>query len=147
MAKKQGKAKELQGELADSAHKIWLAGLGALALAEEESSKLFKNLVAKGQGIEERGRDQVEKARGTVSGMRTVAESYWETFERTVDEKITAAIHRIGVPTKGEIETLTTKVEELTESIEKLHTAEKGGSKSAGRSRTTTKKAATSTGA
>jgi poly(hydroxyalkanoate) granule-associated protein len=52
--------------------------------------------------------------------MKTVAESYWETFERTLDDQVTTVIHRIGVPTKGEIEELTKKVEQLTASIEKL---------------------------
>jgi len=119
------KAKEFQTDLTNSAHKVWLAGLGALAMAEEEGNKLFKNLVEKGEGLEQRGKEQVEKARGTVTGMRTVAESYWETFERTLDEKVTSVIHRIGVPTKDEIETLTTKVEDLTKAIDKLRAAEK----------------------
>jgi hypothetical protein len=33
---------------------------------------------------------------------------------------MTAVIHRIGVPTKAEIEDLTKKVEDLTKSVEKL---------------------------
>ena len=41
-------------------------------------------------------------------------------MERTLDEKVTAIIHRIGVPTKDEIETLTQKVEDLTAAIDKL---------------------------
>jgi len=120
----KAKAKELQGDLMESAHKIWLAGLGALAFAEQEGGKMFKNLVEKGEGYEAKGREQVEKARGAVAGVRTVAESYWETFGRTVDERMTTVIHRIGVPTKDEIETLTRKVEDLTKAIEKLRTKE-----------------------
>jgi poly(hydroxyalkanoate) granule-associated protein len=118
MAKK--KTKELPAELKDSAHKIWLAGLGALAAAEEEGGKLFKNLVERGEGIEARGKKQVDKAKGAVSGSVTVAQSYWETFEKKLDEKLTAAIHRLGVPTKDEIDSLTAKVEELTSAIDKL---------------------------
>jgi poly(hydroxyalkanoate) granule-associated protein len=114
------RAKELQRDMTDSAHKIWLAGLGAMAVAEEEGSKLFKSLVEKGEDIEGRGKEQVEKAKGTVAGVKTVAESYWGTFERTVDDQMTAVIHRIGVPTKAEIEDLTKKVEDLTKSVEKL---------------------------
>ena len=121
MAKRK---KTLQTELADTAHKIWLAGLGALAVAEEEGGKVFKGLVDKGQELEQRGRTQVDKAKGTVGGMRTVAESYWETFEHTVDEQMTAVLHRIGVPTKDEIEALSKKVEDLTASIEKLRAKE-----------------------
>jgi poly(hydroxyalkanoate) granule-associated protein len=116
----QKKAKELQREMTESAHKIWLAGLGAMAVAEEEGSKLFRSLVEKGEDIEGRGKEQVEKAKGTVAGVKTVAESYWGTFERTVDDQMTAVIHRIGVPTKAEIEDLTKKVEDLTKSVEKL---------------------------
>ena len=114
----------LQSDLADTAHRIWLAGLGAVAVAEEEGGKMFKGLVDKGQELEHRGMSQVEKAKGAVGGMRTVAESYWETLEHTVDEQMTAVLHRIGVPTKDEIETLSKKVEALTASIEKLRAEE-----------------------
>jgi parallel beta-helix repeat protein len=44
------RAKELQSDLMESAHKVWLAGLGALAMAEEEGGRLFKNLIEKGEG-------------------------------------------------------------------------------------------------
>jgi poly(hydroxyalkanoate) granule-associated protein len=118
------KAKELQSDMVESAHKVWLAGLGALAVANQEGSKLFKNLVEKGQDVEGKGKEKVEKARGAVTGMKTVVESYWETFEKTVDEKVTGAIHRLGVPTKDEIAKLSKKVEDLTASIEKLRKKE-----------------------
>jgi len=91
------KTREVQKDVMESAHKIWLAGLGAMAVAEEEGSKLFKTLVDRGHDIEDRGREQVERAKGTLSGVRTVAESYWETFERKMDEQLTAVIHRVGV--------------------------------------------------
>jgi len=140
MAKK--KAKEMQMDLMDSAHKVWLAGLGALSMAEEEGGKLFSNLVERGEGLEKKGKQQVEKARGAVTGVKTVAESYWDTFERTLDDKVTGVIHRLGVPTKDEIETLTAKVENLTAAIEKMRatpaTAKPAAAKSA-----TTKTAAT----
>ena len=114
--------KDRQSELAETAHRIWLAGLGAVAVAEEEGGRLFKSLVERGEGMEERGRDRVSKAKGAVSEMRGVASSYWETLERTVDQQMTAVLHRIGVPTKEEIEALTRKVESLTSSIERLRT-------------------------
>ena len=118
------KTKQVQNEIAENAHQIWLAGLGAVATAQEEGGKLFKNLVEKGQKFEKVGRDKVDQAKGTVSGVKVVAESYWETFERTLDEKVTMVIHRIGVPTKDEIDTLTERVENLTSAIEKLRTKE-----------------------
>jgi poly(hydroxyalkanoate) granule-associated protein len=120
MAKK--KNKEIQNDIMESAHKVWLAGLGAVAMAEEEGGKFFSNLMEKGQKLEGKSSEQVEKAKGTVAGMKTVAESYWETFGRTVDDQMTAVIHRIGVPTKDEIEALTKKVEDLTVAVDNLRT-------------------------
>ena len=46
----------LQDELKDSAHRIWLAGLGALAAAEEEGVKVFSRLVDRGRDVESRTR-------------------------------------------------------------------------------------------
>ena len=134
MATKKGK--ELQNDIMESAHKVWLAGLGAVAMADEEGGKLFSNLLETGQKLESKSKQQVEKAKGTVSGMKTVAESYWETFGRTVDDQMTAVIHRIGVPTKDEIEALTKKVEDLTVAVDKLRT------KSAAKPKTAAKKTA-----
>jgi poly(hydroxyalkanoate) granule-associated protein len=128
----------------DSAHKIWLAGLGAFAMAEEESGKLFKSLMEKGEDVEGKGKEQVEKAKGTVAGMKTVAESYWDTFERTIDDKMTAVIHKAGVPTKGEIEALTKKVEDLTVSVEKM-SVKPAAKKTTTRKTTTTKAKTAST--
>jgi len=118
------KAQKVQHEIADNAHQIWLAGLGAVATAQEEGGKLFKSLVEKGEDFEKLGKDKVDQAKGAVTGVKVVAESYWETFERILDDKVTAVIHRIGVPTKDEIDTLTERVENLTASIEKLRTKE-----------------------
>jgi poly(hydroxyalkanoate) granule-associated protein len=114
------KAKQVQTEIVENAHQIWLAGLGAVATAGEEGGKLFKSLVKKGENFEKAGKDRVEQAKGAVTGVKVVAESYWETFERTLDEKIAGVIHRMGVPTKEEIDTLTERVENLTASIDKL---------------------------
>ena len=138
------KTKELQNDIMDSAHKVWLAGLGAVAMAEQEGGKLFTNLVEKGQKLEKKGKDEVEKAKGAVSGMKTVAESYWDTFGRTIDDQVTAVIHRIGVPTKDEIETLTKKVEQLTVAVDNLRTkgaaAPKAAAKKAPAKKTAAKK-------
>ena len=116
------KRKEIQNDIMESAHKVWLAGLGAIALAEKEGGKFFSGLVEQGQKLETKSRQQVEKAKGTVAGVKTVAESYWDTFGRTIDDQVTGVIHRLGVPTKDEIETLTKKVEALTVAVDKLRT-------------------------
>lgn len=136
---KKNKAKEVQTEVMENAHKIWLAGLGAVAVAEEEGSKFFKNLMEKGEEVEGRGKEQLEKAKGAATGVKTVAESYWDTFGQTLDDKMTAVIHRLGVPTKDEIDALNKKVTDLTKTVKNLRTAE---AKPAAKKTTTRKPAA-----
>jgi poly(hydroxyalkanoate) granule-associated protein len=105
--------KKLQDELVESAHRIWLAGLGALAAAEEEGTKVFNRLVDRGKDVESRGKQQ-------YGDVRSRAENAWSGVGDKVDEKVTAALHRLGVPTRDEIRDLTRKVEELNSKVEEL---------------------------
>lgn len=128
------KAKDVQNEVVENAHKVWLAGLGAFAVAEEEGAKFLKNLMEKGEDIETKGRDQLDeqldKAKGAAGGVKAVAESYWDTIGQTVDDTVTKAFNRIGVPTMEEFKALNKKVAGLTKAVENLKT---GGAKPAAR--------------
>ena len=44
----------------ESTHQIWLAGLGALSLAEDEGGRLFKALVKRGKVAEASASDAVQ---------------------------------------------------------------------------------------
>lgn len=116
--------KDVQNELKDSANKIWLAGLGALAAAEEEGSKLFKNLVAKGEEWENKGRQAFssvrEDVKDAVGDAKDRASSTWGNLEGRLDEAVSNALQRFGVPSRDEIATLTRRVEELTALVEQL---------------------------
>src|SRR4029077_14917061 len=112
--------KNVQEELKDSVHRIWLAGLGALATAEEEGGKIFSRMVERGRDVESRGKVEVEKVKSEVDKMKTKAESAFETWGDKFDEKLTATLNRLGVPTRDEIRNLTQKVEELNQKIEQL---------------------------
>ena len=107
------KKKSMQEDFKDSAGKIWLAGLGAFALAEEEGGKMFKKLVARGEDFEKDVKKPVDKAAGKVKG--TV-----KKVETMVDDQIHAALKRMGVPTRQEISDLSDRVEKLTRTIEEL---------------------------
>ncbi len=113
------KSRDVQKEVRESAHKIWLAGLGALAVAGEEGKALFRTLVEKGEEVEERSRTQVGKVKGKVQDAKANVGILWERVQDGFDEQVATALHRLGVPTRKEIGNLTKKVEELTKSIEK----------------------------
>lgn len=117
-----------------SAHKIWLAGLGALAVTEEEGSKLFKNLVQQGERYEAQGKERLKEAKKsadeagsrakklaeeTAERAKRAAEGAWEQLGGAFDEKLAKALHRIGVPTRDEINALSRRIEELTRAVDR----------------------------
>ncbi len=137
-------------EIKASAQRIWLAGLGALTMAEEEGSKLFRNLVDRGAAFEARGKEHAEDIRErveeqvdeTVDEARSKAKEFRDTVrervtetagrvksevggmlggvERQVDRAVSSAFERAGVPTREEISVLSTRIQELTRLVEQL---------------------------
>jgi len=117
--------KDVRSELKESAQRIWLAGLGAFAVAEEEGSKMFSTLVERGREWEAEGREGVDevksKARSKVGGR-------FDDLEGKIDARINDALHRFGVPTRDEIRELSRRVEELTAKLGDLHATRGPGS-------------------
>lgn len=116
-------SKDMQAELRESAHKIWLAGMGALAVAGEEGKTLFQTLVAKGEEIEGRSKGQVDKVKGKLQDAKAGMGVMLGRLQESVDEQVAAALAKLGVPTRKEIAALTKRVEELTKTIEKMKKA------------------------
>ena len=113
-----------QDDVLESAQKIWLAGLGALSMAEEEGTKFFKNLVKKGEKFELPGKKQLEKVQDTVEeqfeGVRDKAETTIGKFGKSFDSKVADTLQRLGVPSRMEIQKLTKRVELLTKKVDDL---------------------------
>jgi len=119
-----GREKKLQDELMESAHRIWLAGLGALAAAEEEGSKVFSRLVERGKDVESRGKetasDAKEQVKSKFEDVKSQASNAWSGLGDKLDDTLTSALHRLGVPTRDEIHSLTQKIEELNAKVDQL---------------------------
>lgn len=120
--------KRIPSQVADSAHKIWLAGLGAFSLAEEEAEKVFEQIKKNGKKIETRGRKQFDElidrgkkieSRGKkqVDKVRQEAGSTVDGWQSEVDARVTAAVQRLGIPARKEIHALVDRVEELTRKV------------------------------
>ena len=109
------KSERTQG-VRESVEEIWLAGLGALALTEEEGSKFFHSLVKKGEGVEQRSRARMEQ---TIAAAKDAPANAMAKIEKTVDQTLENVLHRLGVPTRREISGLSRRIEALSHSIEK----------------------------
>ncbi len=140
----------LTDDVADMARDLWLAGLGAVAAVEEESTKwyenlidtsskqlkdlqkeatkLFDDLVKRGETLEKKGRKQLN---AQVEAVKDEVESVKETFterqqeitdniEKTVAGSVEKTLERLEVPTRTEVQTLTQQVERLTQQVRAL---------------------------
>ncbi|MEM0961317.1 MAG: phasin family protein [Bacteroidota bacterium] len=132
------------GDVRDAVQKVFLAGLGALAVAEEEGSKVFKTLVSKGETIKlpglgtervnavrkqlaaqaDRAQDAVEDR---VKVTRETANDVAGSAEDKIQDVVASVMKRLGVPTRDEISELTTSVERLSERVEQLKTERSAG--------------------
>jgi len=131
-AKAKSKAAQPKNLFVNSAHQVWLAGLGALSRAQKDGPKVFDSLVAEGEKVHNRTRDAAEEAlenamqgiRGTiderVEGVRDRASETWDNIEKIFQSRVHKALRQLGVPTAADISALSRKVNELNKNVEAL---------------------------
>jgi poly(hydroxyalkanoate) granule-associated protein len=133
----------------DSAREIWLAGLGALAVAQDQSGKIieqgnmmFDKLVKEGAKIEKKInkaaedtvddiRDGVDSRLGDIrdgvdtrlGSVRQQAVDNWDKLEKVFEERVARALGRLGVPTAAEVRELSVRVQQLTAKVAKASRA------------------------
>lgn len=115
--------KKVQEGVLDSAHKLFLAGLGTVKTVGDEGGELFNRLVDRGRDLETRGKKELRSWKKEVE--KTTAKGR-ESFDRVgerIDEQVTQALHRLGVPSRDEIKTLTHRVEELSRKVDRIAAA------------------------
>lgn len=128
---------QLTQTVKDSAHQIWLAGLGAFAKTQEEGNKVFEALVKEGEAIQKKTRkladekmsDVRKSADRKVSSISDKASGTWDRLEQVFEDRVARALSSLGVPTKKDIDRLSKRVAELTEVVQKLNDAQGGVAK------------------
>jgi poly(hydroxyalkanoate) granule-associated protein len=108
----------------DSAHQIWLAGLGAFAKTQEEGVRMFESLVQEGRVVEDRTRKMAEskmnEMNASMGKAAKQATATWDKLEQVFEDRVARALHRLGVPTNKDIQSLAKRVEELNDSVQQL---------------------------
>ena len=115
---------QLAATIRDSAQQIWLAGLGAFVKAQQEGSKVFEALVKEGEAVQAKTRKVAEEK---VVEFTKQATGTWDKLEQVFEDRVARALHSLGVPTKQDVQTLSKRVAELTEVVQKLAEAEEEG--------------------
>ena len=113
-------AMEVATGLAQRAREMWLAGLGALSLAEEAGTKVFDALVEEGKSWEEQRRKQQKQTAEQVENLTEEGAKAIEAVEDRVRDEVNDALRRIGVPHRDDIDELRHQVDALSEKMDRL---------------------------
>jgi poly(hydroxyalkanoate) granule-associated protein len=120
--KKEDQAAEIEAEVAEEmernpvlgmAHKVLLAGIGAVALTQEEVEKFVGKLVERGEIAEQDGKKLV----GDVMEKR---KQEAKKAEGELDKRLEDLLDRMNVPTKTDIDALSAKITELSKKVDEL---------------------------
>lgn len=110
-------AEELErNPLVGMARRVLMAGMGAVALAQEEVEEFVNKLVERGEIAEKDGkklvRDVMEKRK-----------SQTKKAEDELEKRMEELLGRMNVPSKSDIEALSAKITALTKKVDELKKA------------------------
>ena len=88
--------KDVQDKVKETAHKIWLAGLGAFSMAEQEGGKLYRSLIKKGEQYEEIGKERFDKVRDKVEAFAETARDKAGEVAGEVEKRAGKAWGKVG---------------------------------------------------
>lgn len=109
---------EERNALLDTARKVLLAGIGAVAIAQEEVEEFVNRLVERGEIAEKDGKKLIKEV---VDRRKKEAEK----TEDEINKRIEEILDRMNVPTKADIETLGDKITALSKKVDELKKEQK----------------------
>ncbi|MFZ5601822.1 MAG: phasin family protein [Pseudomonadota bacterium] len=109
-------------EIKRNSNKIWLAGLGAYALMEEEGKEEFERLVERGQVFEKENnsRGQQLVADSKLDELKNRANQTMDRIERAFDLRVSSALGRLGISRKSDLDLLHDKIDRLAAAMEQI---------------------------
>lgn len=114
--------------LLDSLRRVLMAGIGVVALAQEEIEDFVNRLIDRGEIAETDGRtlinDILENRKQALDSRRqAVVDTTKKASGRAsseVDQRIEGILHRLNIPTVSEINNLSTQIDALSKKIDDL---------------------------
>lgn len=116
------KASEFGKATRKSAHAIWKANLNALTTTRDELNKVVTLAIRESGKFTRRSRARTESV---VENLSDAANERAARVERRFQQGVNKVIHDIGLPTAGEVEKLSRKVERLSKEVETRTTAKR----------------------
>ncbi|MDH5538104.1 MAG: phasin family protein [Rhizobacter sp.] len=119
---------KLAHSVKDSAHQIWLAGMGAFSKAQAEGGKVFEALIKEGTSLqkktqhvaEEKFNEVSSKMTGMAGEVQSRAGQQWDKLESIFEARTAKALGKLGVPSAKDVESLTRRIDELNEQLAQM---------------------------
>jgi polyhydroxyalkanoate synthesis regulator phasin len=111
-AEEGGNGKE-QNPFQETFRRVMLAGIGAVALTQDEVEKFVDKLIERGELAEKDGRKMV---REMIDRRKKKSEGAEDEFGKRVGQ----ILDRMNVPTKSDIDAISEKISALTKKIDDL---------------------------
>jgi len=110
------------------AQQVWLAGLGAIAKAQEQGSKAIEALVNDGLAFQrksqaeaqQRLQEATERLSHMASDFGQQATGRVDKLEHLFEDRVAKALHRLGMPTLLDIQMLNDRVAQLEAQLSAL---------------------------
>lgn len=105
----------------ETTRKVLLAGVGAMALAQEEAEAFVNRLVERGEIAEKEGRQLIKDM---MEKRRKKAEDAAEKTEKEIDERVEQILERMNIPTRKDVNALSRQITALSKKVDQLKKAQ-----------------------
>jgi len=109
----------------EKAQAFWLAGLGAVSIAQKRGDALFTNLIGEGKDFQSRATklareiriDTKAQVKGVLAPIKARARYETERAGEAVQQGVGVVLGKLGIPSKADIAELTTRVTALSRQL------------------------------
>lgn len=108
---------EAKNPFVEGIRRVLLAGVGAVTVAQDEAERFVHKLVEKGEIAEKDGRTLLNEL---AENRKQRAQESSKRVSDELEKRMESLLNRMNIPTKSDIEQLSSKVGELTKKIETL---------------------------
>jgi poly(hydroxyalkanoate) granule-associated protein len=127
--RKKSVATPSQNTTSPNPQHIWLAGLGAMAKAQEQGSKAIEALVNEGLSFQRKSQaeaqlrlqEATERLTHIASDFGQQATGRVDKLEHLFEDRVAKALHRLGMPSPIDMQMLNDRVAQLEERLAALH--------------------------
>lgn len=107
----------------ETTRKMLLAGVGAMALAQDEAESFVNRLVERGEIAEKEGRQLIKDM---MEKRKKKAEETVEKTESELDVRVERILQRMNIPTRKDINAISRQITAVSKKVDELKKSQEG---------------------